>query len=200
MTLNKNTLLDKKRLHLLIFSVSALLLSACQTQPITQSPTIIHTIKQSNTKIQKIDALYIVANKDNLYVFNDKHTFLTFLKNKTIAYRHTYIGAAPNEQNLIFGLKPENRFKTAKTETEALLTESKNTPKILIPYIEYIKSGHSIFLFHSTNDFLTFYQKGLCLHPTQKQDLKGKNIILCNINDKTLENAILNQFRLIHNQ
>jgi len=186
MTLNKNTLLDKKRLHLLIFSVSALLLSACQTQPITQSPTIIHTIKQSNTKIQKIDALYIVANKDNLYVFNDKHTFLTFL--------------APNEQNLIFGLKPENRFKTAKTETEALLTESKNTPKILIPYIEYIKSGHSIFLFHSTNDFLTFYQKGLCLHPTQKQDLKGKNIILCNINDKTLENAILNQFRLIHNQ
>jgi hypothetical protein len=70
----------KKALMTTLIISSIAVQYGCQSQPNKKTPTILHSIKETPAKIQKVDALYLVERPNSLYVFDDRKTFLDFLQ------------------------------------------------------------------------------------------------------------------------
>jgi hypothetical protein len=59
------------------------------------------------------DDIYQVHHDGRIYLFDDQHVFLDFLANKETPFRLTQIGAGPQGETVVFGLRAKDKEKLA---------------------------------------------------------------------------------------
>ncbi len=142
-----------------IFVIFSLILAACSTAPSKQAAVEVPSEQITASKpAYNVDDYYLVYQDGRIYVFDDFQVYQEFLELGETTFRLTRIGAGPEGETVVFGLRKTDKEKPAQSGVVNMYDGKAEGIKLGF-YGEVVKNGR-VYIFSEWEDMQSFVKLG----------------------------------------